>query len=267
MPDKIINSAALIALQQNTDLKLLIADCGDPERYAQQHIHGALHVAYEYYTRSDAPVGGLVANEQQLSKLFSGIGLTPDTLVVAYDDAGNGKAARLLYTLDCIGHENWALLDGGLVAWEKDQGPLTAEISEVFPTHYTAKHHAGKMLTADQIAARLPNLKSLDARSSAEYTGAVAKSKHGGHIPGAVHIEWTTCMDTDNEKRLLPLEVLREMLAAHDLKPSDEIVCYCQTHHRSAYSYVMLKHLGYSNISGYPGAWSDWGNRNDLPIE
>jgi len=49
--------------------------------------------------------------------------------------------------------------------------------------------------------------------------------------------------------------------------PDKEIVVYCQTHHRSSHSYVMLKHLGYPHVRGYAGAWSEWGNDPELPIE
>ena len=29
----------------------------------------------------------------------------------------------------------------------------------------------------------------------------------------------------------------------------------------------MLVHLGYPNVRGYHGAWSEWGNRHDTPVE
>ncbi|WP_455219340.1 sulfurtransferase [Kaarinaea lacus] len=44
-------------------------------------------------------------------------------------------------------------------------------------------------------------------------------------------------------------------------------IVYCQTHHRSALTYIALKHLGFSDIKGYPGSWSEWGNSTDTPVE
>ena len=46
-----------------------------------------------------------------------------------------------------------------------------------------------------------------------------------------------------------------------------EVIVYCQTHHRSSHTYIALKSLGYPRIKGYPGAWSEWGNSTDTPVE
>jgi len=57
------------------------------------------------------------------------------------------------------------------------------------------------------------------------------------------------------------------MLDELGLTQDKEIIVYCQSHHRSALSYLMLKYLGYKKVRGYPGSWSEWGNRTDTPVE
>ncbi len=57
------------------------------------------------------------------------------------------------------------------------------------------------------------------------------------------------------------------MLEAVGAVPEREVIAYCQTHHRSSHTYAVLKSLGYPRIKGYPGAWSEWGNLADTPIE
>jgi len=74
-------------------------------------------------------------------------------------------------------------------------------------------------------------------------------------------------MDRSRNYRLLPADSLKATLSGMGFTPDKEIIVYCQTHHRSALSYVMLKHLGYERVRGYPGSWSEWGNRSDTPIE
>lgn len=264
----LITPAALNSALTGTD-NILVIDLGNPERYPQAHIPAAVWLDYATITRSDAPAAGLVATEQTLSEVFSNLGLNPGTHVIAYDDAGNGKAARLCYTLDCIGHESWSLLDGGLAAWEADGFSLTDEPSPLVVTEFVANYADGPMWTADQILQHMheEDFVALDARSAAEYQGFEIKANQGGHIPGAAHYEWTVAMDTANQKRLRSVDALREELEALGITPDKQIVAYCQTHHRSAYSYVMLKYMGYPRVAGYPGAWSDWGNTDTLPVE
>ena len=60
-----------------------------------------------------------------LSAAFSRWNLTPDTHVVAYDDAqGALAAARLWWLLKLAGHKHASVLDGGLAAWRAAGLPL-----------------------------------------------------------------------------------------------------------------------------------------------
>jgi thiosulfate/3-mercaptopyruvate sulfurtransferase len=86
-----------------------------------------VHLDYATLTLSRPPVGGLLPDAAALSRTLSAIGLTPERHVVAYDDEGGGKASRLLWTLDLLGHERFSLLDGGYRAWTDAGLPLDTE--------------------------------------------------------------------------------------------------------------------------------------------
>ncbi len=103
---------------------ILVVDLCKPEIYAQSHIPGAVHLDYAQIVAVNKPVMGLLPNESQLNEVFSSIGLTPEHHVVAYDDEGGGRASRLLWTLEAMGHTRFSLLNGGLHAWTLERRAL-----------------------------------------------------------------------------------------------------------------------------------------------
>ena len=250
--------------------KLLIVDLGKADLYAKGHIPGAVFLDYSRIVRTEKPVGGLLPDESQLSEVLAGIGLTDQTHVVAYDDEGGGKAARLLWTMEALGHHHYSLLNGGLHVWANEGHPLSQEMVTPEPSHYHARlrDECEAVTGREFILAHLqdPKVALLDARSPAEYNGEKLYAARGGHIPGAVNIEWTDFMDPGHNLRLRTIAELRSLLEEKGFGTDKTVVAYCHTHHRSAHTWFVLKYLGY-HARGYEGSWSDWGNREDTPIE
>jgi thiosulfate/3-mercaptopyruvate sulfurtransferase len=248
---------------------LLIVDLSEAQSYQGAHIPGAVPLAYASLIGPRPPAMGTIASEEQLSAALSAIGLTTDSHIVAYDSEGTGKASRFLWTLDVIGHRRFSLLNGGFHSW-KDEGHLI-ESTVKFPKPSDYQAHIGDHGIAgkDFIMAHLDDedVVVLDCRSGPEYAGDDIRAARGGHIPGAVNINWTDAIDRDRNFRLMPADHLNAALAALGITPDREVIVHCQTHHRSAHTYVMLKSLGFDRVRGYDGSWSEWGNDPDLPIE
>ncbi len=249
--------------------KLLLVDLCRPETYAQAHIPGAVHLDYRQIVAARPPAMGMLPDEARLSEAFSAIGLTPESHVVAYDDEGGGRAARLLWTLDVIGHRRYSLLNGGLHAWLNDRLPVSAEPAQRPRSQYAAKFHDAAVADKNYIARHLrdPDRVIVDARTPAEYRGETRRAERAGHIPGALNFDWVNAIDQARSLRLKPAEELKRTLLELGVTPEKEAIVYCQTHHRSAHTYIVLKSLGYPRVRGYPGSWSEWGNSPETPIE
>ncbi|MDH3314436.1 MAG: sulfurtransferase [Gammaproteobacteria bacterium] len=248
---------------------VLVVDLCKPETYAEAHLPGAVHLDYAALTLSRPPVGGLLPGDTELSRVLSAIGLTPDKHVVAYDDEGGGKASRLLWTLDVLGHSRISLLDGGYRAWTEAALPLEREPVIAAVSEYRAISGEDARADRDYILGRLgsPDFALVDARTPEEYSGKNRRAERGGHIPGAVNFNWVNAMDPEREMRLKPRDELAENFAALGVTQDKEVVAYCHTHHRSSHTYIVLKSLGIERLRGYPGSWSDWGNDPSSPIE
>lgn len=248
---------------------LLVVDLCAPETYARMHVPGAVHLDYASIVHAEPPVMGLLPEPETLARVLGGIGIGPDTQVVAYDDEGGGRASRLLWTLDVLGHERHALLNGGLHAWANENHPLTREADQAAAAEFTPRWDDAPVADRHFILEHLHDgsVVVLDARTPQEYQGVDIRAQRGGHIPGAVNIDWTHAMDPNRNMRLKPRADLCTLYEHHGVTRDKTVVAHCQTHHRSAHSYIVLKALGYERVKGYPGSWSEWGNLPDTPVD
>lgn len=262
----------LDAKQLNTQLEaknILLLDLSQPATYLENHIPGAYFLDYSWITKVQNPVMGLLPDITQLNRVLSAFGATQDCHIVAYDDEGGGRACRLLWTLDTLGHKNYSLLNGGIQTWMSKQLPTSQDILWPTPSNYTGTLNTAPIAEKQFILDTLndSNTLILDCRSPMEYNGTKAFAARGGHIPGAVNMNWMELIDSDNHLQLKSTEAIEQILQSKGVSKDKTIITHCQTHHRSSHSYIVLKSLGYKNIKGYPGSWSDWGNDPATPIE
>lgn len=248
---------------------LLIVDLSKAETYARLHIPGAVHLDYPQIIAARRPAMGLLPDDGALETLFSAIGIDADTHVVACDDEGGGRASRLLWTLAAAGHTKYSLLNGGLHAWANEGHPLESERVTPVPKTFRVQRDPAPVATREYVQEHLgdPAVCLLDVRTPAEFSGMKRFAERGGHIPGAVNLDWTMLIDTTRNMRFKPDAELKTLLASVGATPEREVITYCQTHHRSAHTWMVLKYLGYPDARGYPGSWSDWGNDPSLPVE
>jgi thiosulfate/3-mercaptopyruvate sulfurtransferase len=263
----LIEAEQLEALLDHPDL--LILDTCATEKYQKYHIPGAIHIPPKALQCGSQPVPGKLPSIEQLTEMFSNVGLSDEKHVVVYDDEGGGWAGRLIWTLDVIGHSNYSYLNGGLFAWGNERHPLESATPQIKKTDYVITINNAVIAEIEDIIPKLGNkdFAIWDARSAAEYDGSKILAQRGGHIPGAINIDWLELMDRNNNLRLVDLEKLQQRLNQSGLDKEKQIVTHCQTHHRSGLTYLVMKILGYENIQAYHGSWSEWGNREDTPIE
>ena len=246
---------------------LIVVDLTSAARYASGHIRGAHFVDPKRTQLGQPPAPGLLPGLSSLEQLFGELGHTPQATYVVYDDEGGGWAGRFIWLLDVIGHSRYHYLDGGILAWEAAGLPLSQDTPASAGGPVPLTLHDEPIATREYLQSRLgaADLAIWDARGPLEYTGEKVLAAKAGHIPGAINLEWTAAMDPARQLRIR--SDVAPMLDGLGITADKEIITHCQTHHRSGFTYLVAKALGYPRVKGYAGSWGEWGNHPDTPIE
>jgi thiosulfate/3-mercaptopyruvate sulfurtransferase len=207
-------------------------DLSNPASYAAGHIPGAIHLDYADLIRVEPPAMGLLPDEAWLGEVCSRLGLTPKRHVVAYDDEGNGRAGRLLWTLAVLGHESVFAAERRppclgcqrRTAGGAGPSPVTRRLFGPFRQPGGGGRqslHPGAARTRRPGPARYPHPDRI------RRPGPTRRSRRP--YPGAVNLNWIDAMDPQRQLRLLPDSTLRELLATRGVTPDKEVIVYCQT--------------------------------------
>lgn len=173
------------------DPDVRVVDARDAEDYQAGHVPGAVSIPRSATFDPDAP-RGIVGQPEKVAALFGDRGIDEEIQVVVYDEGKSTAAARVFWTLEYYGHPQASLLNGGFNKWQAEGREVTTEEPEIAPTTFTVEADPSKLSTKEEILEDIEEADAviLDARSPAEFRGDDVRAKRGGHIPGAVNINW-----------------------------------------------------------------------------
>jgi thiosulfate/3-mercaptopyruvate sulfurtransferase len=204
-------------------------------------------------------------------------GIGPETLVVAYDEAAEGGAARLWWLLRHFGHDAVVVLDGGLRAWREEGGPLRGGPEDVEPGEFSARPREGDTVEAAELAAsEAGGVRAggggappegarvvLDARTPERYRGEREPiDPIAGRIPGAVNMPFGELAPGG---RFLPPEELRARFEAAGAAPGREAAAYCGSGVTACVLVLAAEVACLPPARLYPGSWSEWSGLG-LPV-
>ncbi len=247
------------------DPNLRLLDVRPRAEYDKNHIPGAVWVDAKAVEKLAAKPGSL-ADGAAWASWIEPLGIGPKTQVLIYDAKRQLDAARLWWLLSYLGLDHVGLIDGGFRLWEKQGRPVTVAVPQVSPRAWKIRFRTERVAVRDDVLAALRQgaIRVIDARSVAEHTGAEKRSKRGGRVPAACHVEWTTLVDADG--RFLEEATLRARLTSAGVQAGEPVITHCQGGGRASVDAFVFERLGFPTRNYYLG-WSDWGNVEGTPIE
>jgi thiosulfate/3-mercaptopyruvate sulfurtransferase len=220
---------------------LVVADTRwylDPARRGRDawragHIPGAVFLDVEEDLSAPGGGRGLPAgrhpwpSEEQVARVMSAAGIGPGVRVVVYDDASGSVAARLWYLLRAHGHDNVAVLDGGIAKWQAERRRLSTAEPRVRPAVFAGRLKPGFVVSKAEMVADAAQRLVLDARVGPRYRGETEPvDPRAGHVPGARNAPWTDNLTSDETPVFLDPEELRRRYDALGAASQDPVV-YC----------------------------------------
>lgn len=253
------------------DPRWVIFDCrhdlADPAKGARLYAEG--HIPGARLARVDADLSGEkngrngrhpLPTPQAFADFLGRQGVTAESRVVAYDDAGGQYASRLWWMARWIGLSGAVLLDGGFPRWRRESRPLETTVPVPRPGLVPVRFSEGSIWSAAEVEANLASREAviLDARAPERYRGETEPiDRVAGHIPGALNRFFKENLNPDLTFR--PASELRRefavLLAAAGDRP---VVHQCGSGITACANLFAMEYAGLGGSRLYAGSWSEW---------
>lgn len=257
------------------DCRCSLTDHEAGERaYQDGHIPNALFCNLE--SDLSSPVTDLSGRHplpdfEELIQKLGDWGVDQNSQIVVYDDAGGAFAVRMWWQLQTFGHQNIALLDGGITHWTKENKSLSQEIPALQAKPFNPNSDQSRWLNSDQI---LQNLQDktytlIDARTPERYRGeAEPIDKVAGRIPDSVNRPLQ--LNLDENGLFLSKDVLKdqleELFKKNGIESPDKVVHFCGSGVTACHNLLAMEIAGFKGSKLYPGSWSEWISDSHRPI-
>ncbi len=237
--------------------------------YEAGHVPGARFLDYASLSRTGSSLPNTMPDAAQFSAVMGSLGVSNQDLVVLVDQQGMSSSPRIWWMLRAFGHENVAVLDGGLPDWVHAGGALEQASAPFDPTRFEAQGPDASCAGIPDVQAALQARQQvLDARSKSRFEGAAPEPRPGlrsGHIPGSRNLPYESL--TGKDGRMLSTQQLADRYSAAGIDWKAPVLCSCGSGVSACVLALGLHQLGNRSVRVYDGSWTEWGSRADLPLE
>ncbi len=277
-PEALVSTAWLAEHLEAPDVRVVDGSWHMPQlkrdpraEFESGHIPGAVFFDIDGIADDASPLPHMLPSAAVFAERVGALGLGDGTRIIAYDATGVGSAARVWWSFRVFGHDDVAVLDGGAAKWIAEGRALEADWPRPASRPFTPRARRTLVRDIDQLRANLDSAREqvLDARSRGRFAATEPEPRpglRGGHIPGALNLPFLDLYDSA-AKTLKPAAALTALYAAAGVREGVPVTTSCGSGITACNLALGLHLIGRDEVAVYDGSWTEWGGRDDLPVE
>ncbi|MFK7864354.1 MAG: sulfurtransferase [Pseudohongiellaceae bacterium] len=196
------------------------------------------------------------------------LGVNQESVIVVYDDVGLYASPRAWWMLRAMGHEQVAVLNGGLPAWIAAENEVESSLRTDFtPGNFTANWNKELFCDSDAVLRATSDEQTdiIDARSAGRFFGTAPEPRPGcrsGHMPSALNLPFANVL---RDGHLRSEDEVTELFEAITDKDKN-LITSCGSGITACVLTLAAAVAGFPKLSVYDGSWAEWGMEEKLPV-
>ncbi len=243
----------------------------DPRaEYEAQHIPGAVFFDIDEIADTDSDLPHMLPPPEKFAARVRKLGLGDGNRIVVYDTTGASAAARVWWMFRVFGHDDVAVLDGGLAKWLAEGRPVSDEPVRPQERHFTARVNTLLVRDYGQVRASVESGREqfIDTRSAGRFAGTEPEPRpdlRSGHAPGAISLPFGAFLNED--KTMAPADVIRGAIDSAGVDLERPMFTSCGSGVTACVVSLGLYLIGRKEVPVFDGSWTEWVSHADSPVE